>query len=169
MRVADNMRNVAVTEGDKVEAQIKFGWEVDAYPVNEIAEAVAEYDDGDLAEYADARNGDSYYKKLKRIHVSVEIYNHELYGVAICTVTDDWNEIDTEQLKSYLTGQWADGFGEGLEQQDVAAFTELESYEEYDEENDEFYESECEVSYYVTVSFWQDKNYRILTEKELKG
>ncbi|HCT92459.1 MAG TPA: L-arabinose isomerase [Lachnospiraceae bacterium] len=36
-RVADNMRNVAVTEGDKVEAQIKFGWEVDAYPVNEIA------------------------------------------------------------------------------------------------------------------------------------
>ncbi len=40
MRVADNMRNVAVTEGDKVEAQIKFGWEIDAYPVNEIAEAV---------------------------------------------------------------------------------------------------------------------------------
>lgn len=41
MRVADNMRNVAVTEGDKVEAQLKFGWEIDAYPVNEIAEAVA--------------------------------------------------------------------------------------------------------------------------------
>ena len=40
MRVADNMRNVAVTEGDKVEAQIKFGWEIDAYPVNEIAEYV---------------------------------------------------------------------------------------------------------------------------------
>ncbi len=40
MRVADNMRNVAVTEGDKVEAQIKFGWEIDAYPVNEIAESV---------------------------------------------------------------------------------------------------------------------------------
>ena len=40
MRVADNMKNVAVTEGDKVEAQIKFGWEVDAYPVNEIAESV---------------------------------------------------------------------------------------------------------------------------------
>lgn len=39
-RFADNMRNVAVTEGDKVEAQIKFGWEVDAYPVNEIVERV---------------------------------------------------------------------------------------------------------------------------------
>ena len=47
MRIADNMRNVAVTEGDKVEAQIKFGWEVDAYPVNEIAEAVKEVSEGD--------------------------------------------------------------------------------------------------------------------------
>ena len=27
-------------EGDKVEAQIKFGWEVEAYPVNEIAQSV---------------------------------------------------------------------------------------------------------------------------------
>lgn len=39
-RIADNMRNVAVTEGDKVEAQVRFGWEIDAYPVNEIVEYV---------------------------------------------------------------------------------------------------------------------------------
>lgn len=48
MRIADNMRNVAVTEGDKVEAQIQFGWEVDAYPVNEIAEAVNDVSAGDI-------------------------------------------------------------------------------------------------------------------------
>jgi len=48
MRIADNMRNVAVTEGDKVEAQIKFGWEIDAYPVNEIAERVAAVSQGDI-------------------------------------------------------------------------------------------------------------------------
>lgn len=48
MRIADNMRNVAVTEGDKVEAQIKFGWEVDAYPVNEIAEAVSAVSKADI-------------------------------------------------------------------------------------------------------------------------
>lgn len=48
MRIADNMRNVAVTEGDKVEAQIKFGWEVDTYPVNEIAEAVAAVSQADI-------------------------------------------------------------------------------------------------------------------------
>ena len=55
--VADNMRNVAVTEGDKVEAQLKFGWEVDAYPVNEIAEAVGAVSESDtnalIEEYYD--------------------------------------------------------------------------------------------------------------------
>ena len=49
VRVADNMRNVAVTEGDKVEAQMKFGWEIDAYPVNEIADYVKEIPAGDVS------------------------------------------------------------------------------------------------------------------------
>ncbi|MDO5416526.1 MAG: L-arabinose isomerase [Lachnospiraceae bacterium] len=48
VRIADNMRNVAVTEGDKVEAQIKFGWEIDAYPVNEIAEYVKAVPSGEI-------------------------------------------------------------------------------------------------------------------------
>ncbi|MFA9463963.1 MAG: L-arabinose isomerase [Velocimicrobium sp.] len=47
-RIADNMRNVAVTEGDKVEAQIKFGWEIDAYPVNEIADYVKDVKQADI-------------------------------------------------------------------------------------------------------------------------
>ncbi len=48
VRIADNMRNVAVTEGDKVEAQIKFGWEIDAYPVNEIGEYVQAVAEGEI-------------------------------------------------------------------------------------------------------------------------
>ena len=60
MRVADNMRNVAVTEGDKVEAQLKFGWEVDAYPVNEIAESVAAVSESDTNELVD-----EYYDKYE--------------------------------------------------------------------------------------------------------
>lgn len=48
VRVADNMRNVAVTEGDKVEAQMRFGWEIDAYPVNEIADYVNDVKQGDI-------------------------------------------------------------------------------------------------------------------------
>ena len=35
-RFADTMRNVAVTDGDKIEAQQVFGWTVDAWPVNEL-------------------------------------------------------------------------------------------------------------------------------------
>ena len=53
MRIADNMRNVAVTEGDKVEAQLKFGWEVDTYPVNEIAEAVEDVTEAEVNELVD--------------------------------------------------------------------------------------------------------------------
>lgn len=37
-----------VTEDDKVEAQIKFGWEVDAYPVNEAVEAVNAVSQADI-------------------------------------------------------------------------------------------------------------------------
>ncbi len=47
LRMADNMRNVAVTEGDKVEAQQVFGWEIDAYPSSEIAQAVLDVSDAD--------------------------------------------------------------------------------------------------------------------------
>ena len=45
MRISDNMRDVAVTDGDKVEAEIKFGWVVDHYGVGDIikyVEAVTE-------------------------------------------------------------------------------------------------------------------------------
>jgi L-arabinose isomerase len=48
LRVGDNMRNVAVTEGDKVEAQIKFGWEIDAYNITDIAEYVKSVSEGDI-------------------------------------------------------------------------------------------------------------------------
>lgn len=36
VRFGDNMREVAVTEGDKVEALLKFGWQVDAWPVGHL-------------------------------------------------------------------------------------------------------------------------------------
>ena len=47
-RIADNMRNVAVTDGDKVSAQMLFGWEVDAYPVNEAVDYVNDVNKGDV-------------------------------------------------------------------------------------------------------------------------
>lgn len=40
MRFGDNMRQVAVTEGDKVEVQIKLGWQVNTWPVGQLAAEV---------------------------------------------------------------------------------------------------------------------------------
>ncbi|MFB2585553.1 L-arabinose isomerase [Herbiconiux liukaitaii] len=40
-RFGDNMRYVAVTEGDKTEAEIRFGVQVNTWGVNELADAVA--------------------------------------------------------------------------------------------------------------------------------
>ena len=55
MRFGDNMREVAVTEGDKVEAQVKFGWQVNTFPVGALVEemnAVTEAEvDAQMDEY----------------------------------------------------------------------------------------------------------------------
>ncbi|WP_219468985.1 L-arabinose isomerase [Nonomuraea rhizosphaerae] len=56
-RFGDNMRDVAVTEGDKVEAQLRFGVSVNTYGVNELVEAVDAASEGDVTalvkEYAE--------------------------------------------------------------------------------------------------------------------
>ena len=52
-RFADNMRNVAVTEGDKVEAQIRFGWEVDAYTASDLYEYVKAVPEGEITALLD--------------------------------------------------------------------------------------------------------------------
>ena len=42
MRFGDNMREVAVTEGDKVQAQKVFGWKVNTWPVGQLADMINE-------------------------------------------------------------------------------------------------------------------------------
>lgn len=49
-RFGDNMRNVADTEGDKVEAQIKFGWVVDYYGIGDLVEVINEVTDQEVDE-----------------------------------------------------------------------------------------------------------------------
>jgi L-arabinose isomerase len=44
-RFGDNMRNVAVTEGDKVEAQMRLGFSVTGYGVSELAAVIEEVPD----------------------------------------------------------------------------------------------------------------------------
>ena len=45
LRLGDNMREVAVTEGDKVEAQIKFGWQVNTWGIGDLAARYAKISD----------------------------------------------------------------------------------------------------------------------------
>ena len=48
MRFGDNMREVAVTEGDKVEAQIKLGWSVNTWPVGYLVEEMAKVTEAEI-------------------------------------------------------------------------------------------------------------------------
>jgi L-arabinose isomerase len=47
-RFGDNMREVAVTEGDKVEAQIKFGWQISAYGVGDLVKCIEKVTDAEV-------------------------------------------------------------------------------------------------------------------------
>ena len=47
-RFGDNMRSVAVTEGDKVAAQAQFGYSVNGYGVGDLAAVVNEVGDGEI-------------------------------------------------------------------------------------------------------------------------
>ncbi len=51
-RFGDNMREVAVTEGDKVEAEIAFGYSVNGYGVGDLVKVINTIGDGDIARLA---------------------------------------------------------------------------------------------------------------------
>ena len=59
MRFGDNMREVAVTEGDKVEAQIKLGWQVNTWPVGDLVKTMEAVTDREVAQLM-AEYGESY-------------------------------------------------------------------------------------------------------------
>ena len=52
LRLGDNMREVAVTEGDKVEAQIKLGWQVNTWGIGNLAQRYAKVSDDEAEKLA---------------------------------------------------------------------------------------------------------------------
>ncbi|MBO6000638.1 MAG: L-arabinose isomerase [Spirochaetales bacterium] len=48
MRFGDNMREVAVTEGDKVEAQIKLGWQVNTWATGDLVKEMSKVTEGEI-------------------------------------------------------------------------------------------------------------------------
>ena len=48
MRFGDNMREVAVTEGDKIEAQLRLGWRVNTWAVGDLVAEMGAVTEGDI-------------------------------------------------------------------------------------------------------------------------
>lgn len=48
VRWGDNMREVAVTEGNKVSAQIQFGWQVNGWGIGDLAKGISQISDQDV-------------------------------------------------------------------------------------------------------------------------
>jgi len=74
-RFGDNMRYVAVTEGDKVEAELKFGYSVNTHGIGDLVKLVNEVTDNDVdklcEEYSDQYTLASSLKKDGAQHASL--------------------------------------------------------------------------------------------------
>jgi L-arabinose isomerase len=66
LRIGDNMRQVSVTEGDKVEAEIKFGYSVNTHGVGDLVEFVHSVTVSDLNNLVDE------YEQLYNISASLQ-------------------------------------------------------------------------------------------------
>ncbi|SDN73722.1 L-arabinose isomerase [Paenibacillus sp. yr247] len=55
-RFGDNMRQVAVTEGDKVEAQIKFGWSINGYGVGDLVQRIGDISEAEVNQLMEEYN-----------------------------------------------------------------------------------------------------------------
>ncbi|NLC33810.1 MAG: L-arabinose isomerase [Erysipelothrix sp.] len=82
-RFGDNMRNVAVTDGDKIEAQIQFGWYVDYYGIGDLVEEVNKVTEeeinevfasfADLYEFDYGNNTEEVWEEHVKVQVAYEI------------------------------------------------------------------------------------------------
>ncbi|MGQ9592041.1 MAG: L-arabinose isomerase [Planctomycetota bacterium] len=80
-RFGDNMREVAVTEGDKVEAQIRLGWSVNGYPVAELVEAIEAVGENDVSELCEVY--ETRYKLAKELRRGAERHDALRYAARV--------------------------------------------------------------------------------------
>jgi L-arabinose isomerase len=75
VRFGDNMRYVAVTEGDKVEAEIQFGYSVNTHGIGDLVKVINEVSDADVNQliqlYEDSYQLDHVLKKGNERHQSL--------------------------------------------------------------------------------------------------
>jgi len=80
-RFGDNMRYVAVTEGDKTEAELRFGVQVNTWPVNELAEAVHAATDAEIT--ALVKEYEELYDVVPELRLGGDRHESLRYGAAI--------------------------------------------------------------------------------------
>lgn len=77
VRFGDNMREVAVTEGDKIEAQLRLGWQVNTFAVGDLVECMNAVADGEIdalmKEYAELYDYDKADEETIRYQAREEI------------------------------------------------------------------------------------------------
>jgi L-arabinose isomerase len=127
-RFGDNMREVAVTEGDKVEAQLRFGYSVNGYGIGDLVKRIDEVTDADInkliAEYdskynvaAAAKKGGERYSNLfetARIELGMRGFLTEGRFKAFTTTFEDLHGL--KQLPGLAVQRlMADGYGFGAE------------------------------------------------------
>ncbi|MDR2722491.1 MAG: L-arabinose isomerase [Cellulomonadaceae bacterium] len=128
VRFGDNMRNVAVTEGDKTEAELRFGVSVNTWGVNDLVAAVAAVSDADIdalvAEYEDLydvvpelRRGGDRHESLRyaaRQEIAIEGFLTSVGAKAFTTNFEDLG--DLRQLPGLAVQRlMGKGYGFGAE------------------------------------------------------
>ncbi|ACB09025.1 L-arabinose isomerase [Thermotoga sp. RQ2] len=124
VRFGDNMREVASTEGDKVEAQIKLGWSINTWGVGELAERVKAVPEREveelLTEYREKyiMPEDEYSLKAIREQAKIEIalreFLKEKNAIAFTTTFEDLH--DLPQLPGLAVQRlMEEGYGFGAE------------------------------------------------------
>jgi L-arabinose isomerase len=126
-RFGDNMREVAVTEGDKVEAQVRFGYSVNGYGVGDLVKHVREVADTAVeqlvAEYLEAyavgpgvkcEAGHKGLRTAARIELGMRAFLSAGSFKAFTTTFEDLHGL--EQLPGLAVQRlMADGYGFGAE------------------------------------------------------
>jgi hypothetical protein len=121
------------------------------------------YPEDELAQYIheDGERDSCIYGVVTEIWVNVKNINGTLYSWTEVTANRELNEIEKEALLDYLSGQFSDGYGEGLEQQEFNSYTDTDLVEEWDEEEQETYMEEYEVRVDMYLHLWQSKNFHL--------